>query len=203
MDFFEEKRTNFKAPWYKVFNGAVGYNFHGSYKVLLYTSTTAPKRYRVAASLPLPPFSPFFLVNKVIINMENEGVDDVYQFTPSQSSQGERKYKKKPIGMTQMNELIIKRSDNKKEVVTYNEWGQLTGDEEHPPASYAPWIESKVWDEFVKKRLSAEWEEARKVQQRRAMQNKYPQRMSRLGYAELEAKIKKDEGRCGINRAEL
>ncbi|PON50752.1 hypothetical protein PanWU01x14_221240 [Parasponia andersonii] len=28
-----------------------------------------------------------------------------------------------------MKELIIKRNDNKKEVVTYNEWGQPTGDE--------------------------------------------------------------------------
>ncbi|PON36168.1 hypothetical protein PanWU01x14_330570 [Parasponia andersonii] len=65
----------------------------------------------------------------VIIDMENEGADDIYQFTLSQSSQGERKYKKKPRGTTQMNELIIKRSDNKKEVVAYNEWGQLTGDE--------------------------------------------------------------------------
>ncbi|PON70137.1 hypothetical protein PanWU01x14_083120 [Parasponia andersonii] len=67
---------------------------------------------------------------KVIINIENEGTDDVYQFTLSQSSQGERKHKKKPRGGTQMKELIIKRSDNKKEVVTYNEWGQPTGDED-------------------------------------------------------------------------
>ena len=74
---------------------------------------------------------------------------------------------------------------------------------EHPPASYAPWIEPKVWDEFVKKRLSAEWEEARKVQQKRATQNKYPHRMSRLGYAGLESKIEKEEGRCGIDRSEL
>ncbi|PON53094.1 hypothetical protein PanWU01x14_204740 [Parasponia andersonii] len=58
---------------------------------------------------------------KVIIDIKNEGEDDVYQFTPSQSSQGERKRKKKPRGTNQMKELIIKRSDNKKEVVTYNE----------------------------------------------------------------------------------
>ncbi|PON41660.1 hypothetical protein PanWU01x14_287760, partial [Parasponia andersonii] len=64
---------------------------------------------------------------KVSIDMENEGADDVYQFTPSQSSQGERKHKKKLRGMTQMKELIIKRSDNKNEVVAYNEWGQPTG----------------------------------------------------------------------------
>ncbi|PON35966.1 hypothetical protein PanWU01x14_332140 [Parasponia andersonii] len=76
-----------------------------------------------------------------------------------------------------MKELIIKSSDNKKEVVTYNEWGQPTGDEE--------------------------WEEARKVQQGRATQNKYPHHMSRLGYAGLEAKIEKDEGQCGIDRSEL
>ncbi|PON75943.1 hypothetical protein PanWU01x14_038940 [Parasponia andersonii] len=74
---------------------------------------------------------------------------------------------------------------------------------EHPPTSYAPWIEPKVWDEFVKKRLSAEWEEARKVQQGRATQNKYPYCMSRLGYAGLEDKIEKDESRCGIDRSEL
>ncbi|PON66519.1 hypothetical protein PanWU01x14_109410, partial [Parasponia andersonii] len=74
---------------------------------------------------------------------------------------------------------------------------------EHPPVSYAPWIEPKVWDEFVKKIVCVKWEEARKVQQGRAMQNKYPHRMSRLGYARLEAKIEKDEGRYGINRSEL
>ncbi|PON34365.1 hypothetical protein PanWU01x14_344930, partial [Parasponia andersonii] len=66
----------------------------------------------------------------VIIDMENEDADDVYQFTPSQSSQGERKHKKKLRGMTQMKELIIKRSVNKKEVVANNEWGQPTEDEE-------------------------------------------------------------------------
>ncbi|PON76473.1 hypothetical protein PanWU01x14_035270 [Parasponia andersonii] len=55
---------------------------------------SAPIWYRAAASLPLPLFSPFFLVNKAIIDMENEGTDDVYQFTPSQNSQGERKHKK-------------------------------------------------------------------------------------------------------------
>ncbi|PON71432.1 hypothetical protein PanWU01x14_072290, partial [Parasponia andersonii] len=100
----------------------------------------------------------------VIIDMENEGTDDVYQFTLSQSSQ----------------ELL-----------------------EHPPASYAPWIEPKVWDEFVKKIVSAEWEKVRKVQQGKATQNKYPHRISRLGYAGLEAKIEKDKGRCGIDRSEL
>ncbi|PON40422.1 hypothetical protein PanWU01x14_297420, partial [Parasponia andersonii] len=74
---------------------------------------------------------------------------------------------------------------------------------EHPPASYAQWIEPQVWDEFVKKRLSAEWEEVRKVQQGMATQNKYPHCMSCLGYARLEAKIEKDEGRCGIDRSKL
>ncbi|PON35371.1 hypothetical protein PanWU01x14_337040 [Parasponia andersonii] len=171
-----------------------------------YFSQPFPSSLPATASLPLPPFSPFFLVNKVIIDMENEGADDVYQFTPSQSSQGERKHKKKSRGMTQMKELVIKRSDNNKEVVAYSEWGQPTGDEElfeHPPASYAPWIEPQVWDDFAKKRLSAEWEEARLVQQGRATQNKYPHRMSRLGYVGLEDKIEKDEDRCGINTSEL
>ncbi|PON50378.1 hypothetical protein PanWU01x14_223500 [Parasponia andersonii] len=45
--------------------------------------------------------------NEAIIDMKNEGADDVYQFTPSQNSQGERKYKKKPRRTTQMKELII------------------------------------------------------------------------------------------------
>ncbi|PON38614.1 hypothetical protein PanWU01x14_311200 [Parasponia andersonii] len=44
-----------------------------------------------------------------------------------------------------------------------------------------------------------EWEEAKKVQQGRATQNKYPHRMSHLGYVGLEAKIEKDEGRCGTD----
>ncbi|PON53367.1 hypothetical protein PanWU01x14_202490 [Parasponia andersonii] len=35
------------------------------------------------------------------------------------------------------------------------------------------------------------------------MQNKYPHHISRLGYAGLEAKIEKDEGRSGIDRSEL
>ncbi|PON32717.1 hypothetical protein PanWU01x14_359030, partial [Parasponia andersonii] len=65
----------------------------------------------------------------IIIDMENDGKDDVYQFTLSQNNQGERKHKTKPRGTTQMKELIIKRSDNKKEVTAYNKWGQLTGDE--------------------------------------------------------------------------
>ncbi|PON53285.1 hypothetical protein PanWU01x14_202920 [Parasponia andersonii] len=78
----------------------------------------------------------FKMMAKVIIDIENEVADDVYQFTPSQSSRGERKHKKKLRGTTQMKELIIKKSDNKKEVVAYNKWRQPTRDEGKHLASF-------------------------------------------------------------------
>ena len=37
----------------------------------------------------------------------------------------------------------------------------------HPPLTYAEYIDQKVWDEFVLKRLTLEWEALRKVQQER------------------------------------
>ena len=45
--------------------------------------------------------------------MENNSEDDVYKFTPSQS-QGQRPHKKKQKEVTQMKEMIKKRSDNEK-----------------------------------------------------------------------------------------
>ena len=42
----------------------------------------------------------------------------------------------------------------------------------HPPLTYAEYIDQKVWDEFVAKRLIPEWKALRKVQQERSTKNK-------------------------------
>ena len=40
------------------------------------------------------------------------------------------------------------------------------------PLTYAEYIDQKVWDEFVAKRLIPEWKALRKVQQERSTKNK-------------------------------
>ena len=38
---------------------------------------------------------------------------------------------------------------------------------QHPPLTYREYIEQKVWDDFVVKRLTLEWEAIRKFQHKR------------------------------------
>ncbi|PON50763.1 hypothetical protein PanWU01x14_221350 [Parasponia andersonii] len=108
-----------------------------------YFSHLFPSSLPAAASLLLPLFLPFFLVNKEIFVLNYKAKKETLK------SYGKmwRDFKSRIT-----TELIYEYRHTCPELL------------EHPPASYAPWIEPKVWDMFVNKRVSAEWEEAKKVQ---------------------------------------
>ena len=62
------------------------------------------------------------------------------------------------------------------------------------PNNYAPYIEEKAWDNFVKKRLSIEWEALRKVQQERRAKNINLHKLSRVDYTGLVEKMEHTMG---------
>ena len=55
----------------------------------------------------------------------------------------------------------------------------------HPPLSYAEYIEQTMWDEFLAKRLTLEWEALRKLQQERRAKNIDMHKLSIMGYIGL------------------
>ena len=52
-----------------------------------------------------------------------------------------------------------------------------------------------MWDEFVAKRLTPEWEALRKVQQETRAKNKNLHKLSIMGYVGLVQKLEKELGR--------
>ena len=62
----------------------------------------------------------------------------------------------------------------------------------HLPLSYAEYIEQIVWDEFVAKWLTLEWEALRKLQQERRAKNTNLHKLSRMGYVGLQQKMEKE-----------
>ena len=56
---------------------------------------------------------------------------------------------------------------------------------EHPPLTYAEYIDQKVWDMFIAKRLTPEWEALRKVQQERRTKNINLHKLSQISYVDL------------------
>ena len=65
----------------------------------------------------------------------------------------------------------------------------------HPPQSYVEYIDQTVWDKFVVKRLTLEWEALRKFQQERRAKNTNLHKFSRMGYVDLVEKLEKELGR--------
>ncbi|XP_062002246.1 uncharacterized protein LOC133720074 isoform X3 [Rosa rugosa] len=73
---------------------------------------------------------------------------------------------------------------------------------EYPPADYN-FIEKAHWDIFVADRLSDEFMEVHKVQKKKREKNKYPHRMSRKGYANLEAELSESVPESELDRATM
>ena len=73
------------------------------------------------------------------------------------------------------------------------------------PLSYAEYMDQTVWDEFVAKRLTPEWEALRKVQQERRAKNTNLHKLSKMGYVVLVQKMEKELGRelTEIKRGDL
>ena len=79
-------------------------------------------------------------------------------------------------------ELVMKNKDDFPELL------------QHPALNYHEYIEQKVWDDFVAKRLTPEWEALRKAQQERRAKNTNLHKLSRIGYAGLVEKMEKEMG---------
>ncbi|KAA0036550.1 uncharacterized protein E6C27_scaffold191G00530 [Cucumis melo var. makuwa] len=60
-----------------------------------------------------------------------------------------------------------------------------------PPSLYAHIIDEPVWQEFVRSRMSSEFQKLRREQQDRRKRSKYTHNMSRRGYANLAEDMKK------------
>ena len=63
-----------------------------------------------------------------------------------------------------------------------------------PPNSYAPYIDEKVWNNFVQKILSLEWAALRKTQQERRARNTKLHKLFQMGYAGLVEKMEHTMG---------
>ena len=58
--------------------------------------------------------------------------------------------------------------------------------------NFSEYIDRKVWNEFVAKRLISEWEALRKVQQERRAKNTNLHKLSWMGYIGLIEKMEKE-----------
>ena len=64
----------------------------------------------------------------------------------------------------------------------------------HPLFSYAEYIKHSMWEEFVAKRLTLEWEALRKLQQEKRAKNTNLHKFLRMVYIGLVQKMEKELG---------
>ena len=64
----------------------------------------------------------------------------------------------------------------------------------HPPLSYVYYIEQTMWEYFVTKILTPEWEVLRKLQQERRAKSTNLRKLFRMDYVGLQQKMEKELG---------
>ncbi|KAA0051591.1 hypothetical protein E6C27_scaffold174G001350 [Cucumis melo var. makuwa] len=127
-------------------------------------------------------------LDEVEIGLDNAHTDHLKQVDASKNE------KKKTRGLTLMHDVTRIKSTGEKTVVEYNENGIPIGENGHklqsfigsyPPSLYAHIIDKPVWQEFVRSKMSSEFQKLRREQQDRRKRSKYTHNMSRRGYANL------------------
>ncbi|KAK9939272.1 hypothetical protein M0R45_015973 [Rubus argutus] len=73
---------------------------------------------------------------------------------------------------------------------------------EFPPDDYRS-IEKADWDIFVEQRISADFQELREIQIEKKKENKYPHRMARKGYANLQEELSETITEEELDRATM
>ncbi|KAI3881709.1 hypothetical protein MKW92_031977 [Papaver armeniacum] len=90
----------------------------------------------------------------------------------------------------------------RKYIMPFKDQEDLLG---NPPAMYK-FIDKRHWEEFVKIRLSKNFQVRREILSTRRKKNLYPHRLSRKGYADLMEQLKKKKGELssdGLDRSIL